>query len=200
MADRRRIVLATRNPGKLREIRAIFAELPVDLVSAADVDAPEVEETGETFLANATLKAIAVARASGLWAAADDSGLEVPALGGAPGVRSSRYSEEGTDAANCARLIAEMRARGLERPEARFVCVAVLASPDGILATARGEVEGVLLDAPRGENGFGYDPLFFHEGLGRTFAEVAAAEKESVSHRGRAFRALASALPPLETP
>ncbi|MBD3160618.1 MAG: RdgB/HAM1 family non-canonical purine NTP pyrophosphatase [Candidatus Latescibacteria bacterium] len=198
MTDRRpTVVLATRNPGKLREIRRILADCPAELVSAAEVDAPEVEETGETFEENAILKAKGVAKATGLWAAADDSGLAVDALGGLPGVRSARYSEEGTDAANNLKLREEIRRRGLSRPSARFVCAVALATPAEVLHVVRGEVEGVLLDEPRGENGFGYDPLFFCPDLGRTFAEARPEEKERVSHRGRAFRALARFLEPL---
>jgi XTP/dITP diphosphohydrolase len=190
----RRIVVATRNRGKLREIRSILSGLPVELRSVAEFDVEEVEETGVTFEENAARKAATVARATGLWAIADDSGLEVPALGGEPGVRSARYSREGTDARNNELLLENVRALGLERPAARFVCVAALASPEGVLETVRGEVEGELLASPRGENGFGYDPIFFSPDLGKTFAEASPVEKESVSHRGRAFRALLAAL------
>jgi XTP/dITP diphosphohydrolase len=191
VSDRRTVVLATRNPGKLREIRAILAGCEADFVSSDEVSAPEVEETGETFAENAIKKAREVAEATRLWAIADDSGLAVPALDGRPGVRSSRYSPEGTDAANNALLRRELRERGLVRPPARFVCVVALASPDEVLHVARGEAEGVLLDEPRGENGFGYDPVFLSPDLGKTFAEATAEEKAAVSHRGRAFRALA---------
>ena len=187
-----KIVVATRNRGKLREIRSILAG--IDLVSVTEFDVPEVEETGDTFEENAALKARAVAAATGLPAIADDSGLTVPALGGEPGVHSSRYSAEGTDAKNNDLLLVKVRERGLDRPEARFVCVAVFASPEGVLESVRGEVEGEILDRPRGENGFGYDPLFFCPELGKTFAEALPVEKESVSHRGRAFRRLAEAI------
>jgi XTP/dITP diphosphohydrolase len=194
MADRPRVVVATRNPGKLREIRSILAEVPADLVPVTEFDLPDVEETGATFEENAALKALAIARGTGHLAIADDSGLEVPDLDGEPGVRSARYSPEGTDAANNALLRRRVQEAGLERPTARFVCVAVLAAPEGVLESVRGEVEGALLDAPRGENGFGYDPLFMSPDLGKTFAEASPAEKESVSHRGRAFRELAKAV------
>ncbi|MHC4472429.1 MAG: RdgB/HAM1 family non-canonical purine NTP pyrophosphatase [Planctomycetota bacterium] len=190
----RRIVVATRNPGKLREIREILSRVPAVLVPVSDFDVAEVEETGETFEDNAGLKALAVARATGSLAIADDSGLAVPALGGEPGVRSSRYSPEGTDERNNALLLGRVRELSLVEPEARFVCVAVLASPDGILESVRGEAVGVLLDEPRGENGFGYDPLFFSPELGKTFAQASSVEKGSVSHRGRAFRKLAESL------
>lgn len=191
------IVLATRNPGKLREMRSILAGAAVALIPAADVDAPEVEETGETFEENAVLKALAVAEASGRWALADDSGLAVDALGGAPGVRSSRYSGEGTDAANNRRLGEEIAARGLVRPAARFVCVMALASPGRVLCLTRGEVEGHIVPEPRGTGGFGYDPLFYCPEIGRTFGEARPEEKEAVSHRGRALRRMAGRLPEL---
>ncbi len=163
----RRIVLATRNRGKLREMREILRGVDVEFLAADEVDAPEVEETGETFLENATLKAVAVAKASGLWAIADDSGLEVPALGNAPGVHSARYSKEGTDAANNLLLREEIARLRLSRPAARFVCAMVLATPEGVLHTARGEVAGEIVSEPRGESGFGYDPVFFCPEIGR---------------------------------
>ena len=191
-----KIVLATRNRGKLREMREILRDVEVELVTAEDVGAPEVEETGSTFEENATLKAVAVAKASGLLAIADDSGLEVPALDNDPGVHSSRYSEEGTDAANNLKLREEIRRRGLTRPAARFVCVMVLATREGVKFTVRGEVEGEIAAEPSGESGFGYDPVFFCPELGRTFGEAKPVEKESVSHRGRALRKLAKLLVP----
>jgi XTP/dITP diphosphohydrolase len=191
-----KIVLATRNRGKLREMREILRDVDVELTTAEEVGAPDVEETGVTFEENAALKAEAVAKASGLWAIADDSGLEVPALGNEPGVRSARYSEEGTDAANNRKLRAEIDRRGLTRPAARFVCVMVLATPEGVKYTVRGEVEGEITPEPRGENGFGYDPVFFCPELGMNFGEASSVEKESVSHRGRALRKLAELLLP----
>ena len=191
-----KIVLATRNRGKLREMREILRDVEVELVTAEDVGAPEVDETGSTFEENAVLKAVAVAKASGLMAIADDSGLEVPALDNDPGVHSSRYSAEGTDASNNRKLREEIRRRGLTRPAARFVCVMVFATPDGVKFTVRGEVEGEIADEPSGESGFGYDPVFFCPELGRTFGEAKPVEKESVSHRGRALRKLAKLLVP----
>jgi XTP/dITP diphosphohydrolase len=138
------------------------------------------------------------ARATGLHALADDSGLEVSALDGQPGVRSARYSPEGTDAANNRKLRGEVARLGLDRPDARFVCAVAFASPDGeVLHVARGEAAGVLLPEPRGENGFGYDPLFYSPELGRTFAEAAPGEKAAVSHRGRALRDFRAFLEPL---
>jgi len=191
-----KIVLATRNRGKLREMREILRDVSVELTTAEDVGAPDVEETGTTFEENATLKAVAVAKASGLMAIADDSGLEVLALENAPGVRSARYSDEGTDAANNSKLRAEIAERGLTRPAARFVCAMVAATPKGVLFTVRGEVEGEITAEPRGESGFGYDPVFFCPELGKTFGEASSIEKESVSHRGRALRKLAELLKP----
>lgn len=187
---RARYVLASRNRKKLEELRALTGDVPAEFVSAAEAGAPEVEETGDTFEANAVLKANAVARATGLPAIADDSGLVVDALGGEPGVRSSRYSAEGTDAANTAKLLAELRVRGLVRPAARFVCVIALAEPGGAVATFRGEVEGEILDEPRGTAGFGYDPVFYCPALGKAFGEATPAEKASTSHRARALAKL----------
>jgi len=192
--DERTIVLASRNRGKLREIREILAGFPADFVTAEDVSAPEVEETGETFEENARLKAVAVAKATGLRAIADDSGLSVDALGGAPGVHSSRYSVEGTDEANNAKLTATVAEMGLIRPAARFVCVIVLATPEGIHTEVRGEVEGEIVPNAGGTEGFGYDPLFFSPELGKTFGEATSGEKATVSHRGRALRKLREAL------
>jgi XTP/dITP diphosphohydrolase len=186
----RRVVLATRNPGKLREIRAILEGFPAEFATADEAGAPEIEETGTTFSENARLKAEGIAAATGTWAIADDSGLEVPALGGEPGVRSARYSVEGTDAANNERLLAEIERRGLDRPAARFVCVIVLATPEGVLHEVRGEVEGEIVPGPRGSGGFGYDPVFFCPELGKTFGESTPEEKAGVSHRGRALRML----------
>jgi len=190
----RTIVLASRNRGKLSEIREILAGFPAEFVTAEDAGAPEVEETGLTFEENARLKAVEVARATGHWAIADDSGLEVPALDGEPGVRSSRYSVEGTDDANNAKLARVVAERGLDRPAARFVCVIVLATPEGAMTEVRGEVEGRIVPNAGGTEGFGYDPLFFCPELGKTFGEATPAEKASVSHRGRALRRLREAL------
>jgi len=188
------IVLATRNPGKLREMRSIMAGAPVELVSADSLDAPDVEETGETFEENAALKATAVARATGHLAIADDSGLSVDALDGAPGVRSARYSEEGTDAANNEKLLRVLDEKGLVRAAARFVCVMALASPDELLESVRGEVEGEIVPGPQGSGGFGYDPIFHSPELGKTFGSATPEEKEGVSHRGKALRKLRSIL------
>jgi XTP/dITP diphosphohydrolase len=182
------IVLATKNPEKRRELEAILAELTPH-ISLVDADWAEVEETGETFEANALLKARSVHSATGLTALADDSGLEVDALGGEPGVRSARYAGRvgpDADAVNNALLLSRMR--GIEDRHCRFVCVVAVVG-DGFENTVRGEVEGTLRSEPAGTGGFGYDPLFEPAGWSKTFAEAGAKEKAGTSHRGRALRA-----------
>ena len=208
---RPRLLLASANQGKLRELRAILDGLPVELVGldgAGAGEPPEVEETGETFLENALLKARAYAAWSGLAAVADDSGLEVDALGGAPGVRSARYAGQGaSDQANLDKLLAELAGVPPDRRTARFRCTAVLVDPSwgsgGLKPSppeskvewhAEAAWEGRLLDAPRGSGGFGYDPVFVPDGWDRTSAEVDQATKDAASHRGRAFRALRPAI------
>ncbi|HVM13631.1 MAG TPA: RdgB/HAM1 family non-canonical purine NTP pyrophosphatase [Egibacteraceae bacterium] len=183
------LVLATHNPGKVAELRRILADVDVVLLDAGDVDLPDVEETGSTFAENALLKARAGVAACGLPCAADDSGLVVDALGGEPGVHSARYAgPHGDDEANL-RLVLDRMARVADR-SARFVCVAALVAPDGREWTTEGTVEGRLLDAPRGTGGFGYDPIFVPLGEGRTTAEMPPQDKDVISHRGQAFRAL----------
>lgn len=188
----RLIVVATRNPGKLREIVAILGDLPARLVGLDAMPAmPEVREDGASFLDNAVKKARHYAACSGLWVLADDSGLEVDALGGAPGVRSARYAGPGSDdAANNAKLLAELAGVPEHERTARFRCVVVLADGEAVLARAEGTVEGVILDEPRGGEGFGYDPLFFVPSLGCTTAELSLEQKNRISHRGRALRAI----------
>lgn len=184
-----RVVLATHNPHKVVEVRRILRDLPVDLLSGRDLELPEVDETGETFAENALLKAVASSEATGLPAIADDSGLVVDALGGDPGVRSARYAGgHGDDNANL-RLVLERLGAASER-DARFVCVAALALPDGRRITETGTMEGAIADAPRGGGGFGYDPIFVAVGQRRTNAELTPDEKDAISHRGAAFRAL----------
>lgn len=184
-----RLVLATRNPGKVRELQRILDGLPVTLLDAADVDLPEVVEDGDSFVANAVLKARSAARHSGLPAVADDSGLEVDALGGEPGVRSARYAgAHGDDDANL-RLVLE-RLRGATDRRARFVCAAALTLPDGRYWTVEAALEGEIVLAPRGTGGFGYDPIFQPLGEERTTAEMPPADKDAISHRGKAFREL----------
>jgi XTP/dITP diphosphohydrolase len=190
-------VLATSNPDKAAEITAILAEgAGVDLVPRP-ADVAEVEETGDTLLDNARLKARALVEATGLPAVADDTGLEVEALEGAPGVYSARYAgEDATYADNVAKLLAELAPwPEAERRRATFRTVALVAFPDGGEVSAEGTVDGWIADAARGVAGFGYDPVFVpDEGDGRTFAEMSPAEKHACSHRGRAVRGLVAAL------
>ncbi len=185
-ADMQTIVAATGNAHKLREIRAIFAG--VNILSEREAGfAGEIEETGGTFLENALIKARAVCKATGLPALADDSGLCVEALGGAPGVRSARYSGGG-DAENRALLLKNLA--GTADRRAHFACAVALVFPDGREVTAEGRTEGEILSEERGSNGFGYDPLFYSTDLEKSFAEADEAEKNAVSHRGRALKAL----------
>jgi XTP/dITP diphosphohydrolase len=190
-----KLVLASGNRGKAAELGALLAPLGWELVSQAELGVVEVEETGATFLDNALLKARHAAAATGLPALADDSGLEVDALDGAPGVHSARYSgEHATDEENVAHLLAALAGLGVEEPaarRARFRCVLVLRWPDGTELTTSGAVEGHLAAAPVGDAGFGYDPIFVpDEGDGRTFAQMTAGEKQAISHRGRALAEL----------
>jgi XTP/dITP diphosphohydrolase len=193
-----RLLLATANPGKLRELRAILAGVPVELVGPADAGhgpPPEVVETGTTFRENALLKAHAYADWAGLAAVADDSGLEVDALGGAPGVRSARYAGQGaSDRDNLDKLLRALARVPPERRTARFRCAAVLVDPERGTWEAEAAWEGRLLERPRGSGGFGYDPIFVPLGWDRTSAEVDEATKDAASHRGRAFRALRPAI------
>ena len=183
----RSLVVATRNQGKLREIAALLEGLGVEVLALdAFPDAPNVPEPHDTFLANAVDKAVATARALGMWAVADDSGLEVEALGGAPGVRSSRVAP--TDPERIAWLLNRLGDAPPDRRRARFVCAIALASPAGLEGRWEESVEGVITSAPRGEEGFGYDPVFLHPPTGKTFAEMTREEKSGVSHRGKALR------------
>jgi XTP/dITP diphosphohydrolase len=192
-----RFVLATANPDKAGEIAEVLhtADPGIELIERPQ-GVPEVDETGETLEENARLKAAALCTATGLPAIADDTGLEVDVLGGAPGVHSARYAgAAATYAANVARLLAELDGFPLERRTARFSTVAVARWPDGLEVAAIGSVEGVITAAPRGVNGFGYDPVFVPVvGDGRTFAEMTAEEKHAHSHRGEALRTLAQGL------
>lgn len=191
----RRILIATSNPGKLREIQAVMANLAVRWLTLADLDPmPEAREDGDTFEANAAKKALHYAAASGLWTLADDSGLVVDALHGAPGVRSARYSGTGDDQANNRKLIAELRGVPAEKRNARFVCCLALARPGEILAACRGSIAGFIIDEPRGRRGFGYDPHFYLPDREATTAELDPAEKNRISHRGTALRTLAPQL------
>ncbi len=191
-----RIVLASRNAGKLVELTRILGDA-FELVPLPD-DAPEVEETGATFEENALLKATSAALATGLPAVADDSGLTVDALNGMPGVLSARWSgRHGDDDANLDLVLGQVAGVPDDRLGAAFVCVAAVATPSGFERVVRGEVRGRLVRARRGRNGFGYDPVFVPAGYDRTTAEMPSEEKDAISHRGKAFRALAAVLPDL---
>jgi XTP/dITP diphosphohydrolase len=194
-----RVVLATRNAHKIAELRRILAPYGVDLVGLDDLPpVDEVPETGETFADNALLKARAVAQRTGLTAVADDSGLVVDALNGMPGVLSARWSgRHGDDLANLRLVLAQTADIPAGRRGAAFVCAAAAATPQGREVVADGRVDGSLTYEPRGANGFGYDPIFVPAGAEETFAEFTAAAKDAMSHRGRAFRALAARLPDL---
>lgn len=183
------LVIATRNRHKLDEIRAILGSPALTLKSALDFpDIPDVVEDGDTFAANALKKAVALARATGAWALADDSGLEVDALGGAPGVFSARYAGEPVDyAANNTKLLRELS--GITNRTARFRCVLCLAHPDAPPRFVDGTCEGRIVTELRGANGFGYDPLFIPDGFAITFAEMAADQKNIISHRAHALAA-----------
>ncbi len=188
------LLLATTNPGKLREIRDLLAGVPFEVQSLegiAGIVPPE--ETGATFEANARLKACYYADATGLLAVADDSGLEIDAMDGRPGVQSARYPGASYEE-RFVNIRREMAASGRADRTARFVCAIALAKPGAVLFEARGTVEGEILPEPRGTEGFGYDPIFFSPELGKGLGEVAMAEKRTVSHRGRAFTALRSYL------
>jgi XTP/dITP diphosphohydrolase len=185
--DRHRILLGSSNPGKLREYREILGGLDIELVAPTDLNPvpPEPDENAATFAENAAAKARAYAAASGLATIADDSGLEVYALRGAPGVRSRRFfGDDASAEERNAKLLALLD--GVSERSARFVCVTALASPDGSVELFEGEVHGEIAEAPRGDAGFGYDPVFVIAGDGRTMAELASAEKHRISHRGLA--------------
>jgi XTP/dITP diphosphohydrolase len=184
-----KLVVATRNRGKVEEIREILSDLPIQVYSLENFpDAPEVEEDGDTFEENASKKASVIARYTGLPTIADDSGLQVDALNGEPGVRSARFAGKGaSDAERNAKLLSLLR--GIPYPErtARFVCVVALARPGERPSLFRGECQGYITDRPRGKSGFGYDPLFLVPEYGRTFAELGPRIKNRISHRAKAL-------------
>lgn len=192
------LVLATHNAGKLGELRALLdgavpgLDVNTQVVDAGAVGAPDVRETGVTFQENALLKARAVAEHTGLLAVADDSGLAVDVMGGAPGFLSARWAgRHGDDQANLDLLLAQLAdVEGEERRGAAFMCAAAAAVPGGEEVVRHGELRGTLLTAPRGEGGFGYDPILLPTGETRSCAELSAEEKNAISHRGQAFRAL----------
>lgn len=187
------LVVATGNPGKLKEMQAYLTDSGWELtLKPEELD---IEETGDTFAANACLKASQVAQATGNWAIADDSGLQVDALGGAPGVYSARYGK--TDSDRIARLLSELG--DTPNRQAQFVCAVAIASPDGTIALqSEGVCRGEILHAPRGSGGFGYDPIFYVHEMQLTFAEMTSELKRSVSHRGKAIAALLQKLPHLQ--
>ncbi len=189
-AKRQTIVLATRNPKKLRELRRLLRDLDIHWLSLRDFpDAPAVREDGHTFATNARKKAVTATRATGLIAVADDSGLEVDALGGAPGVRSARYAgAQANDAANNRKLLRALRQVPSHRRGAQFRCVIAVATPAGRVVTVEGRVRGRMAARVRGRSGFGYDPLFLMPRYGRTFAELGPRLKDRLSHRAQAAR------------
>jgi XTP/dITP diphosphohydrolase len=192
----KRLVVATANPGKLREFRSLLAGLPYELISLAELGLESPAETGSSFLENAALKARHAATSSGFAAVADDSGIEVDALGGAPGIHSARYA--GADAsasANNAKLMSALKGVPLDARRARYRCALVLIeAADTVPMVAQAAWEGFILDVPRGCGGFGYDPYFWLPELDKTAAELAPEEKNRLSHRGKAMRALREAL------
>ncbi|MDI9570252.1 MAG: XTP/dITP diphosphatase [Pseudomonadota bacterium] len=192
MADTYQLVIASRNQGKVEEIRAMLAGLPLEIFSLSDYpEAPAIVEDGDSFLANALKKARGLAAYTGKTALADDSGLEVDRLNGAPGIYSSRYAgEEATDEENNRKLLAEMRGVPADERSAAFRCVLVLCRPDGTYEEFAGRWPGQIWDGLRGGNGFGYDPLFYVPALGKTVAEMTPEEKNLASHRSQAVRAL----------
>ncbi len=188
-----RLVIATHNPGKLREIAELIAPFGIEAVSAGELGLPEPEETGADFVENAVLKAVAAAEASGLPALSDDSGLEVAALGGDPGIYSARWAGPERDFRIAMERV-ERELAGRQDRRAAFVCVLCLAWPDGEVMSFEGRCHGELVWPPRGEQGFGYDPIFRPEGHDITFGEMAPAEKHRIDHRSRAFAKLVPAV------
>ena len=187
----KKLLIATNNAGKIAELKAMLAGISVELLCLTDFpDAVEVAETGLTFAENAALKATDYALQTGQYALADDSGLEVTALGGRPGVFSARYGGEGTSfKEKMELLLAEMAESGIADRSARFVCSIAIADADGnIVAVAEGVCEGAIAAAPRGDGGFGYDPLFVPDGYNQTFGELSGSVKQKISHRSQAFR------------
>jgi XTP/dITP diphosphohydrolase len=186
-----RLVIASHNRGKVREIADLLAPFGIEAVSAGDLGLPEPDETGETFIENAKLKAVAAADASGLIGLADDSGLEVAALGGEPGVHSARWGGEARDfGVAMARVNRELEASGAKDLKANFVCVLALAAPHGPVETFEGKVFGRVVWPPRGSKGFGYDPIFVPDGYDESFGEMEPELKDAISHRARAFEKL----------
>ena len=188
----KRCILATRNQGKIREFQSLFSDIGLEIISLNDVEsAPDVQEDGATFFENAMKKARSMAEHFGLMAISDDSGLEVDALGGRPGIYSARFAGEGaTDEENNRKLLREMEGIEPGRRTARFRCVMVAYRPDGAWVKAEGTLEGIITDSPTGDRGFGYDPLFYVPELQKTLAELTTEEKNRISHRARALQKL----------
>jgi XTP/dITP diphosphohydrolase len=186
-----RIVIASHNEGKVRELAELFAPFGVACISAESLDLEEPEETGATFAENATLKAVAAARVSGMLALSDDSGLEVPALGGAPGIHAARWGGPERDfGVAIQRVHRELEVKGVTEPRANFICALALAAPDGTAQVFEGKVFGTLVWPPRGTKGFGYDPILVPDGYRETFGEMEREFKNRLSHRMRAFEQL----------
>jgi XTP/dITP diphosphohydrolase len=189
-----KVVIASHNEGKVRELAELLAPFGVDCLSAKSLDIPEPEETGATFSDNAKLKAVAAAHASGMTAIADDSGLEVEALGGSPGIHSARWGGEARDfGLAMQRVHQELATKGVEEPRANFICSLALAGPGGTAQSFEGRVFGTLVWPPRGPRGFGYDPIFVPDGYEVTFGEMERGLKNRLSHRMRAFEQLIAA-------
>ncbi|MGI8724151.1 MAG: RdgB/HAM1 family non-canonical purine NTP pyrophosphatase [Methyloceanibacter sp.] len=185
------LVIASHNEGKVRELAELFAPFRIEVISAAALGLAEPEETGSSFVANAKLKAVAAATASGLPALSDDSGLEVKALGGAPGIHSARWGGPARDfGRGMERVHQELKASGASDRSANFTCALALAQPDGSAVAVTGKVFGTLTWPPRGRHGFGYDPIFIPDGYQETFGEMEPAQKNALSHRMRAFEKL----------
>jgi XTP/dITP diphosphohydrolase len=186
-----RLVIASHNEGKVRELAELFAPFGIDCISARSLDIPEPEETGTSFAANATLKAEAAAKTADMLALSDDSGLEVAALGGAPGIHSARWGGHERDfGLAMQRVHRELEAKGVTTPRANFICALALASPKGSVQAFEGKVFGTLTWPPRGTRGFGYDPIFVPDGYNETFGEMERELKNRLSHRMRAFEEL----------
>lgn len=193
------IVIASKNAGKIAEFQRILSEVGISVIT--DIDFPDVAETGSTFEENAILKARAVSSFTNLPALADDSGLAVEALNGAPGIFSARYSgRHGDDVANISRLLEDLKGVLDENRRAKFVAVLALVTPDGRELLVRGELEGKIRNQPTGTNGFGYDPIFEPENLNRTLGELSPSEKDAISHRSKALRDLTPKIRPFLKP
>lgn len=194
----KQVVIATKNKGKAKDFEALFTPLGYEVVTMFDV-APdmEIEETGTTFEENAVLKAETLSNALGTIVIADDSGLAVDALDGAPGVYSARYAGDHDDEANIVKVLGNLKGLPEEKRTARFMCALAIAGPDLETTTVFGSCEGIILEEKRGTNGFGYDPIFFVPALNRAMAELTPEEKGAISHRGNAIRKLADLLPTL---